>query len=595
MSTPAAESKDQPDPPGRRGGVDQIARRVRRLEREEPLRGRILDRLAAEPLTPTALAEELDSAKESISRLLKALREEGLVETQRVPGDRRQRRYALTGAGEIELRRHRSYGDPGPEPVEPVKETTLRFLYAGLARSVELRRKDNNLDAAAARQRRILNQARKLKDGELVLETIHELAITLRQAGREAEAEDLLEDLNEIALGRGGYTGAGLSLQASAHRSYELGRRGECDGEGQRQRMNLLITATTNYCELAQGSPAQASRKWRERQAWSAYSLAANRRAASRLDDALRIAVSARDLFEQIEDSYGSAHSLFLTGYCLRLVSDFDGALTWLKRAHAVAEERSYVKLEIDSLMQIGEVHRCRAELEEARLRLEESRRWAEKMDLMVTQAFAESSLGAVAFAQGRWLDSQLELSQAKRRFKVAPHWEGRALTLRRLCVAARLVYKRTSTADLSFARELNQEAVNLYRHPNRPAGVVACSIEHDRLRMCEGRAPETIDKLVDLFENKQTERECVELDNWVPWDFKTFANETGDERLAAISEGVLAAAQDKREQNLRLAKEIIGGQEADRQDEPQLESASMGGETRLEGSLIKEPVAVPA
>lgn len=597
MSIPQLESPGHAESEGASAEQSDLSRHIRHAEQEEPLLRRLLAYLAEAPATPTTLAQQLQARKETISRLLKDLRESGVVEARRVPGDRRRRRYSLTATGEVELRRHYSYGDPGPAPVEPSHEETIRFLYSGLRRSVELRRQDNQLLAAADRQRKILKQAQRLNDGELILDTTHELATTLRQVGQVDEVDELLNDLNEVALGRASYEGSGLSLQASAHRSYALGRKEESVAARQGERMSLLITATTNYCELARGSSAGSPSRWRERQAWSAYSLAANMRAASRLDDALRIATSSLELFEKIDDLYGRAHCHFLIGFCMRLMGDFHDAGNWLDQAHRLAGEGSYERLRIDSLMQIGEVHRCRGELAQARAALERSRNQAEAMNLSVTQAFAQSALGSVAFGQGRWLEAQRELGKAEEKFVSAPHWEGQALNARRLAIAARFVFKKTQSGDLQLARRFNDEAQGLYRDPNRPAGVVACSIEHDRLRMCEGLPPNTIDNLLDLIENRSSERECLELDPWVPPILVAFADETQNGRLISRAREVFDAAREKRVESLERAVAIVGGNAKAAIDEQshQSEIDEMGGETRLEGSLMAAPVAVPA
>jgi DNA-binding MarR family transcriptional regulator len=585
MSTPPSDVDAAPSNGEGESRAERIAARVRRIEQEEPLQRRILEFLARESLTPTILADRLEARKESVSRLLKILRDEGLVEIHRVPGDRRRRRYAVTNAGEVELRRHRAYGEPGPRPVEPDHEQVVRFLYSALANSVRMRRHTNELAEAIDRQRKVLREARKLKEGQLVLETMHELATTLRQQGKEPDVTVLLKELEEVQLGRGEYADPALSLQAAAHRSYALGRLGERRKGGQRERANQLITAAVNYCELAKGSTAKDSRKWRERQAWSAFGLAANQRSASQPQDALLTASAALHLFERIEDDYGRSHCLFLLGFCLRLLGDLDGAAGLLGDAQGLAAKHSYARLLANSLMQIGEVHRCRGEHAAPRLTLEESQQRAEMMQLPVIQAFAHTALGSVAFGQGNWLESQLELKRAQRKFEEVSRaderdWEGEVLNVRRLAVAARFEFEERRQGNLTIARQLNDEASRRYQQMRRPAGMVACSVERDRQRMCEGVEPDGILFLKDLIDNKDRERECLESDPWVPSILLEFAKETEDQDLVSRAQQVFAAAQRKLEATLRQAKEIVGPEHPAAASPPPAKANEMGAET---------------
>ncbi len=583
MSTPPdADSRSNLEENERGDEADQIAERVRRLEQDQPLRPRILDALATESLTPTVLADRLGARKESVSRLLKTLRKEGLVEIHRVAGDRRQRRYALTVKGEVELRRHHAYGDPGPEPEQPGRDQATRFLHAALLHSVRIRRQDNDLAEAVDRQRKVLREARKIRDGELVLETMHELATTLRQQGEEAEVTALLDEFEEVALGRSEFADPSLPLQAMAHRSYALGRLRESEATGQASRANSLITALTHYCELAKGSPGESSQKWRERQAWSAYSLAASQRSASQLDDSVRTGTAALHLFEKIEDDYGRSHCLFLLGFCLRLLGDLDGASELFGDAHELASKGSYVRLQVDSLMQIGEVYRCRGQFDEAREALDESRKRASKLRLPVTEAFAYTALGAVAFDQYRWLEAQVELQRAEERFDQVHHWEGGALNSRRRSIAARFGFMEAAHGNLKKARQLNDAAFERYFKMRRPAGVVACSIERDRLRMCEGLAPKTIGDLVDLIDNKAPERSCLELDPWVPPLLVRFAEETEHEGLVSRAHQVLKSGEERLKESLRKAMKILGSEVSPHsQALPAAKTNEMGAETR--------------
>ena len=163
-----------------------------------------------------------------------------------------------------------------------------------------------------------------------------------------------------------------------------------------RRRAKRLTSAATLYGQMAETPSYGSASEWRERQAWSIASLASNLRARSRLDRAMQEAACALRVFEDLENPYGRSHCYFQLGFCLRLLGDFDGAWIWLNEANALAAEHSFEPFRADAQMQLGEVLRCRGETEEARARLEESLARAENMGLSITQAFAQSALGAV-------------------------------------------------------------------------------------------------------------------------------------------------------------------------------------------------------
>jgi DNA-binding MarR family transcriptional regulator len=560
MKSAAVESgrATPPDSPRLDGRAAREAERVQHLEQAEPLRARILERLVEQPSTPTELASFLGAHKESVSRILRILREEELVEVRRVVGDRRRRRYVLTPAGTVELSRHHAYGDPEAEQEQPSAAEGIAFLRSALAASVSVRRTGNELEEAAERQRRILREAEKERDGELIVEAKHELATTLRQAKQESMVEELLDDLDEIALGRGPYSGSELSLQAAAHRAYGLGRLREGEDPSPSQdRLEHLIAAASNYRDLADGSEPLHSIRWRERQGWSMISLAANLRAGTRVEEALSVADRALGLFEEIEDSYGRSHSLFLIGFCLRLLGDYDSAWFWLTEANALAEEHSYKRFQADSLLQIGEVLRCRGDLDSADEALEGAREQATRMGLQVIQAYAHSALGAVAFQRGEPLEAQLELNRAQEQFSgivnreglILRANEGLALNDRRLASVMRVLAKgeggREKEAALRAAERRAKTAEKYYYTRRKPAGVAASQIEQDRLRMIEGREPELVDELLALLGDPHRERErgCLELDPWVPGLLRTYAVETGNAALTERSESLLQKA----------------------------------------------------
>jgi DNA-binding MarR family transcriptional regulator len=92
--------------------VERGEEQARQAENKEPLRRRLLEALAEEAATPSELAVLLGAANESVSRLLKDLYAEELVEIHGVEGDRRVRLYVLTAEGEVRLSKERVFGEP---------------------------------------------------------------------------------------------------------------------------------------------------------------------------------------------------------------------------------------------------------------------------------------------------------------------------------------------------------------------------------------------------------------------------------------------------------------------------------------------------
>lgn len=519
------------------------AARIGRLERTQPLRRRILEALFEAGGTPSALAEQLEAQLASVSRILKALLAESLVAFEPVPGDKRQRFYTLTEVGEVELSRHHSYG-AAPTVVSPSDEERVRFLYSALDRAVVMRRQNNELEEAARRIRIVLRQAHKVEDGGLIVEANNELATTLRQNGEHDELEQPLDELEKIALGTSTYDSPVLAMPALAHREYALGRMGHAEKGEWRRSVNQLGAAASIYSQLAGAATHLPSGKWRERQAWSLVSQSGTLRAATRLEEALELAAEALAIFEEIEDPYGRSHCLFQFGFCLRLLGDFEGAWGWLNEAHKLAEEHSFERFQADSLMQIGEVLRCLHDFDGAREVLEESRERSVRMGLPLTQAFAHSCLGAVAFHQDRLQDARLELNRAQERFAGLDHRRGLALNSVREVSVSRLLF-RESAEPLENVERLAAIARGYCETPRSPAGIAAVDVAAGRLALLRKEAPaETIDHFWNLLENETPERELLELDPWIPRLLHEFAKEAEDKEFEQRSERLLATAQ---------------------------------------------------
>jgi len=565
------------------------AREIAAKEKTAPLRRRLLDELRIQMLTTSQLAERMDVHDESVSRVITKLREEGLIGTDTDPNDRRERPHFLTPAGEIELSRHHAYGGPGRSPVvSPSHRQRVAFLYSALKAAVLMRQETNQLQDAATRISIVLREARKINDGGLVIEAINELATTLRQipAG-DKEIRPLLDELEAISLGNSPFTKPTLVMPAIAHREYSLGRLGEnSDNEGTR-RARHLIGATNLYAQLAADPYHLEPSNWKERQGWGLIALARNLRGQSMFEAALEEAAKALHLFEEIENPYGRSHCHYVFGDCLRLLGDFDGAWEWLKDGRALAEEHCYERFKAELLMQMGEVLRCRGKFDEAQAALEESRDLADAMGLQVTQSFAHSALGAVAFHRRDLDTSRAELTQALQGFKRLRHRQGLALNARRRGAVERLIFSETKR-NAESAERMIEVARSQYEKLASPAGVAACDIERGRLRMAREEDPsETVENFLDLIDNRTPEKNMVELDPWVPAVMGVFAEETEVEVFISKSTSLMEAARRRLSERARAgvqkAAELIGRN--DHQSGPISAGAGpadeMAGETR--------------
>ena len=565
------------------------AREITVKEKAAPLRRRVLDELRKQMLTTSQLAESLDVRDESVSRIVTKLREDGLVETDTDPNDRRERPHFLTPAGEIELSRHHAYGGPSRDSVKPpTHRQRVTFLYSALRAAVLMRQETNQLQDAATRISIVLREARKIRDGGLVIEAINELATTLRQIpAADEEIKPLLDELEAISLGNSPFTQPALVMPAIAHREYSLGRLGENSDNERTRRERHLIGATNLYAQLAADPYHLEPSNWKERQGWGLIALARNLRTQSMFEAALKEAAKALHLFEEIEDPYGRSHCHYVFGDCLRLLGDFDRAWDWLKDARVLAEEHCYERFQAELLMQMGEVLRCRGRFDEAQVALEESRDRAEAMGLQVTQSFAHSALGAVAYHRRDLETAKSETSLAHQGFKRLRHRQGLALNARRRGAVARLIFSETKR-DATSVERMIQVARRQYERLASPAGIAACDIENGRLRLaCEEDPDSVVSGLLDLIENRTPEKNMIELDPWVPAVMGAFAEETKVEVFIDKSRILLEAARRRLSERawagMQQAAELMG--RSDRRAGPNsigIGSADeMAGETR--------------
>lgn len=557
--------------------------RVAEVEDREPLRRRLLVALAESPATPTGLANELKSPKESVSRQLRDLREAGLVEVQRVVDDRRLRRYSLTADGELALSEHRAFGEAEGRPAAPSSAEMAESLRSALLSAVKMRRRSNRLEEATDRLRLIVNQADEADASDVAVDAVAELTTTLRQSRKLDEADDLLERLLKTASVPGDCTP--LALAASAHHDYALGRLGSRRGEDLSARECHLKDAAALYKYLSRSGEKRTS-EWLERRAWSVVSVAGNLRKQWRLAESLKEAEFAKSLFEELDDPYGLSYSHFMRGFCLRLLGGLDEAWDCLTHAYELAEKNQFERFQADSLMQMGEVRRCQGNLTEAQQLLGEASSRSERMTLLVTQAFAQSALGAVEYQQEQWPAAEAALRCAQEIFESCDHAEGLALNARRRATATRQAAAAAKRRDLREVERLIRSAFERYKRLSSPAGIAACEIERGRVQMIRSdgkRSPGAVKKLKALLANYHL-RGLLEQDLWVPRVLDAFAREIDDEDLTIKVEQVrLSAAQrleDRVAQGVRQIPELTGGSRGD-EEEGVVLLAEMGGETQ--------------
>jgi len=567
--------------------TDNARAKSRQPAKGAPIVRRILEFLGREPAEPTVLAEQLQSAPAYVSRLLSSLAKEGLVSFTEVPGDGRRRRYELTAEGEAQLREHRAFGDRPERPAPPADEELSTVLNLAKDNAVGLRRRHNGLQDAADRLLLIYEQAEKIGDYGLALEGLSELVTTLRQDGRPTEASEYLKAMREISLGQRAGFSAKLVLPAAAHYHYGLGRLQEGSGDDLTLRASYLWAAISLYDDLVVSPPYSSPEAWRGRWSWSLVGLAHNLRSRSMFGSSLKVALRALRAFEELEDLYGQAQCLFLSGFCLRLLGYFDQAQDRLERSHRMASDNGFKRLVADSLMQKGEVLRCRGESAAARDRLEDALKRSKDLELTVTRAFAQSALGAVACGEGRLMEAKEDLEYAEKMFAAAGHEEGRVLNGRRQAVVARRIAEDEKARDLSPVEDLITSTRSSYELMRRPAGVTACDVELGRVQMFRrGDLPQTVSTLTSQLRDSEIHL-MLELDPWVPDALQTFAHQVGDESLVEHSDHLMEASGSRLR---RLTRESFA---EDQVATPALvhpsgldpSSAEMGGETREEGA----------
>jgi DNA-binding MarR family transcriptional regulator len=597
------QARSLKDKSGNAAGSQRVKRRrseYAAIEKKEPLRRRILASLAKAPASPKVLAGQLEAAVPSVSRVLGEFRDQGLVVAEGDEGDRRRVTYSLSEAGEVALNRHLSFGARQRPKAKVDNGQQLRLQRSALDRAVRIRREANRLGEAADRLRAVIREAEKLGANEIALEAMAELAKTVRQNRAPedqgelgASLEEVIDRLNAIALGNDSAYGAEFAVPAAAHLKYTLGRAGERRGDDLAAREAHLTAACSLYGQLVKNSEAPAQSEWFGRQAWSVISLAGNLRKQTRLEKALRFATMAKRCFDINDDEYGRAQCFFMFGFCLRLLGEFREASVCLERAFKIADENSFQRARADTLMQMGEVQRCLGAFAGARNLLNEAVEQAERMQLFVTHAFAQSALGAVEFQQDEFGVAREYLGRAQQLFESCSHIEGQALNARRLAAASRRIAGASANPNYAAVERLIDSAYQDYERLQSPAGMAACAIEEGRIRMLRkrGRVTPVIDRLNAMLASP-TQCVILELDPWVPQLLSRFANDVDDEDLVSESGRVLMQAQkilaERGAQSVERIAEVMDIK-PEEEGEIELPAAEMGGEARRDPSAFEE------
>lgn len=564
-----------------------------------PVRRLILEALAEKPALPSALAARVGAHVSTVSRYLAPMRDQhGLVDYVMVDGDQRLRRYSLTREGMMELSRLRS-ADPRP-PAPPPADTGERVaaLRAALRTAVALRRQTNKLDVAAERLAIVLERAEALPDHGLIVDTLSELATTLRQQGRTEEVDAIVDRLRRISLGDDEASRPSVVLSAFAHRKYALGRAAGGDSV---IRAEHLHSAADTYRELAVEPTYGLADDWNLRVAWSTAGLAANLREQSDFEAAFIKSLAALRTFTELEDTYGQTRCYFLLGFCLRLLGNFDNACTCLSLALSLAQKHGYERYQADVMLQLGEVQRTRGDLEEAHATLREAVDRANRLDLKTTRAFAYSALGAVSYQQDHLGRASQALAKASTAFRQIVHPEGLALNERRRAVVLRhRMGPSGRQGDPDAVRAAIAAAREGYRALQSPAGLAACDIETGQLaRLTPARrSSRSSNPVSELHERllDPDQRVFLEEDPWVPPVLMAFARVSGDPEFVARAERLTVAAARRRTTSEEKAVAESSNVVDLRVHRDQISTADdkaneMGGETRR----VLRPLALVA
>jgi DNA-binding MarR family transcriptional regulator len=569
------------------GRLAKEHRSVRRVERAEPLRRRLLLSLGEGDAVPSVLATRVDAQKESVSRKLGELRRAGLVAARTDPDDRRQSIQSLTAAGRSELGRHLAFGKPEEKIPPPDRAEEIGFLREALGGAIAMRRRSNRLPEAIERMEDIRSQALELEDFDLALEALVELTVTQRQDHQTSQRDVSLADLQALAAGSQEIEPR-LVYPAVAHLEYERGKAADVGETDTAALGRHLIAAVSLFEALTEQGPSDEVARWQSRRAWSVIGFANNLREQSRYEESLSYAVSALQLFEELNDDYGRTQCWFLFGFCLRLLQRFDVAWTCLQKASALASSKgnSFERALAFCLLQMGEVRRSQSRTDEARRLLDEACERADRLDLHVARAFATSGCAAIEFQDGELEGAQQTLRRAQEIFDLAEHVEGVALNARRQATVARHLSAEGVPPREREIKRLIVRAERAYKSLGSPAGVAACEIERGWMRTISpdcGKVEPIVARLNRMLADED-QRDNLIADAWAPKVLREFSREIGGE-LEGEAKRLLTTAngQIKREgeKGLKSVSRVADGLEKIADEKPKKAVVEMGGEAR--------------
>lgn len=589
--------KPQAAPDGRLRAERQ---RVREVEREEPLRRRLLTALGESDTTSSDLAKIVRARKESVSRKLRELRDAGLVTVVEDPDDGRRSIYALTDEGRSELGRHLAFGRPGKSPAPPDRDEEVEFLWEALRGARTMRRRSHRLGEAMERFEEIKIQAEELDATDLALEALVELTTTQRQARQVRKRDASLKVLRGLALGERDDVDPRLVYPAIAHLEYERGKSGELGETDMAALARHLNTATSMFGALSEERPKSEKALWRGRCAWSVVGLAGNLGEQSQYEASLRYAASGLRIFEELDDDYGRTQCWLLFGFCLRMLQRFDVAWTCLQHAQALATKGGHPleRAAAYCLVQMGEVRRCQGRTDEARALLGDGLERADRLGLQDARAFAMSGMAAAEFQDDELEIAKTLLEDAQQVFDRARHLEGTALNARRQATVARRLSDAGIAPDEAEVKRLILLAEETYLALNSPAGVAACEIERGWMRAISpkcGDLEEIVGRLVRILE-KTDERLTLQRDPWVPKVLHQFSKKIGDESLQKAAKSVAQLArlkvEEEGEEGMRSLAAVADGLAQDREEKLGTEVVEMGGEARRKKAPLEKIAA---